>query len=72
MDNSQLTASFFDVKFYPDNNTVIFDIDATTTLNGNVTVKAELLTYGLKVLDKTFDLCSLGQGIALPPKCWVY
>lgn len=47
MDNSQLTASFFDVKFYPDNNTVIFDIDATTTLNGNVTVKAELLTYGL-------------------------
>ncbi|CAI4233805.1 ASN_HP2_G0000090.mRNA.1.CDS.1 [Saccharomyces cerevisiae] len=61
MDNSQLTASFFDVKFYPDNNTVIFDIDATTTLNGNVTVKAELLTYGLKVLDKTFDLCSLGQ-----------
>ncbi|CAI4055562.1 hypothetical protein SUVZ_01G0120 [Saccharomyces uvarum] len=61
MDNSQLTASFFDVKFYPGNNTIIFDIDATTTLNGNVTVKAELLAYGLKILDRTFDLCSLNE-----------
>lgn len=61
MDNSQFTASFFDVKFYPHNKTVIFKVDASTIINGKIVVKAELIAYGLKVLDKTFNLCSLNE-----------
>lgn len=61
MDNSQFTASFFDVRYYPHNNTVIFNVDATTTINENVIVKAELITYGLNVMKQSFDLCTLNE-----------
>lgn len=61
MDNSQFTASFFDVKFFPHNKTVVFKVDASTIINGNIVVKAELITYGLKVLDKSFNLCDLHE-----------
>lgn len=66
MENSQFTASFFDVKFYPDENLIEFHIDATTTISEKIVVKAELITYGLKVLDRTFDLCTLKE-VALCP-----
>lgn len=61
MDNSQFTASYFDVRFYPGNNSVVFNIDATTTINSNVTIRAEVLAYGLKIIEREFDLCSLDQ-----------
>lgn len=66
MDNSQFTASYFDVRFYPGNNTVVFKIDATTTINQKVIVVAEVLTYGLKVINKQFDPCSLNQDSLCP------
>ncbi|CCD26374.1 flavin adenine dinucleotide transporter FLC2 NDAI_0H02000 [Naumovozyma dairenensis CBS 421] len=61
MDNSGFTASFFDISYYPHNKTAIFNIDATTTINENIIVKVELLVYGLKVIDRSFDLCSLNE-----------
>ncbi|SMN18751.1 similar to Saccharomyces cerevisiae YAL053W FLC2 Putative FAD transporter [Maudiozyma saulgeensis] len=66
MDNSQFTASYFDVRFYPGNNTVVFKIDATTTINQKVIVQAEVLTYGLKIINKEFDPCSLDQDALCP------
>ena len=57
--NSQLTSNYFDVYFFPDNNTITFNIDATTTINQKVMIQAELITYGLKVLERTIDPCSL-------------
>lgn len=66
MDNSQFTSSYFDVRFYPDNNTVVFKIDATTTINQKIIVQAEVLTYGLKVINKEFDPCSLDQEALCP------
>jgi len=59
MENSQLTASYFDVKFYPSNNTVEFDISAVTTITGDVVAHATLITYGLTVMEKTVSLCDM-------------
>lgn len=61
MDNSAFTASFFDVRYYPHNKTVVFDVDASTTISQNITIRAEIIAYGLKIMNMDFDLCSLNQ-----------
>ena len=66
MENSEFTASYFDVRYYPGNQSVVFKIDATTTISENVTVKAEVITYGLKIIEQTFDLCSLNEATLCP------
>lgn len=66
MENSEFTASYFDVRYYPENSTVVFKIDALTTISENVTVKAEVITYGLKVVERSFDLCSLNEATLCP------
>lgn len=66
MENSEFTASYFDVRYYPGNQSVVFKIDATTTISENVTVKAEVITYGLKIIEQTFDLCSLNEVTLCP------
>lgn len=66
MENSAFTASYFDVRYYPGNQSVVFKIDATTTISENVTIKAEVITYGLKVVERTFNLCSLNEDTLCP------
>ncbi|CUS20845.1 LAQU0S01e15918g1_1 [Lachancea quebecensis] len=66
MQNSQLTASFFEVKFYPSSNMIYFTIDATTTISTNVTAEIEVIVYGLKLKEKSIDLCSLDQAALCP------
>ncbi|SCU78943.1 LADA_0A08724g1_1 [Lachancea dasiensis] len=66
MENSQFTASFFDVQYYPGNKTVLFNIDATTTIQDNITAEIELVVYGLNVMETSIDLCSLGQTSLCP------
>lgn len=66
MENSQFSASFFEVIFYPDNGTALFNIDATTTISENITAKIELIVYGLNVLDESFNLCDLNE-VAMCP-----
>lgn len=62
MDNSQVWASYFNVVFYPDNSSVVFDVLAVSNIN-NVKVGAhvELIAYGLKVLSQDVNLCNLGS-----------
>ncbi|CAM9015654.1 unnamed protein product [Wickerhamomyces anomalus] len=57
MKSSQLTASYFDVRFYPSNKTVEFDIKAVTTISGDIVAHATLITYGINVLEKDIDFC---------------
>lgn len=66
MNNSEFSATYFDVRYYPYNNTIVFNIDATTEISGNVTIKAEVITYGLIVVEKEFDLCSLNEASLCP------
>lgn len=60
MDNSGFTASFFDVIFFPNNRSVQFDIQATSTISENVYVGANItvVAYGLKVIEQSVDFCS--------------
>lgn len=66
MDNSEFTAQFFDVRYYPHNKTVVFKIDATTTIDDKVTIEAEIIAYGLKISKMTIDPCSLDQAGICP------
>lgn len=66
MENSQFSASFFDVTFFPHNRSAIFNVDATTTISEKVVAKAELIVYGLNVLNKKFDLCELKENAVCP------
>lgn len=66
MNNSQFSATYFDVRYYPFNETFVFKIDAMTAISGNITVKAEIITYGISVIEKEFDLCSLKEATLCP------
>lgn len=65
MENSQFTASFFDIVFYPGNNSVDFNVVAITTIdNKTVGVNVNLIAYGLNVLQRNISLCDIDyQGI---------
>lgn len=67
-DNSQISASYFNVVFYPHNNSVVFDILAVTNINNvNVSANVEFIAYGLNVVEQTVDLCSLKEYLQLCP-----
>lgn len=66
MVNSQFSSTFFDVKFYPGNKTVVFNIDATTTISEKIVAKVELIAYGLNILEESIDLCTLNEKTICP------
>ncbi|EGW33970.1 uncharacterized protein SPAPADRAFT_135246 [Spathaspora passalidarum NRRL Y-27907] len=60
MDNSQFTASLFQIYFFPDNNTFTFNVNAISSIdNKNVTANVNLIAYGLNILQRNISLCSL-------------
>lgn len=59
MENSQLTASSFDVVFNPDNGALHYTLDITTEISGNVTAVAEVWAYGFKIITKEIDPCEI-------------
>jgi hypothetical protein len=66
MENSQFTASTFDVQFFPSNGSVSFDITAISTIEGNVTAQIEVIAYGYTAVDQTIDVCSLNLNQLCP------
>lgn len=66
MDNSQLTATYFDVVYTPDDNKITFDIDALTTINDYVEAHAEVVVYGLTIMTQTIRLCDLNYDTICP------
>lgn len=65
MDHSLFSASRFDVKFFRGNGSAVFDVAAISSIDSNVTVKANLIAYGLNVMSQEINLCTLG----LPSIC---
>ncbi|CAH2353650.1 flavin carrier protein 2 [[Candida] railenensis] len=59
MDNSQFSASHFEVTYYPHNSSVTFDITAISSINANITANVEVIAYGLNILTKNISLCDL-------------
>jgi hypothetical protein len=65
--NSSFTASLFDVIFTPDNRTFTFDIVGVSSIQGNVSFGIEVTAYGLSVVRKTFDPCTIEDMTGLCP-----
>lgn len=56
-DNSNLTATLFNVLFTPDNKTLAIKIEGISSISGNITADAELIAYGKSFMKQTLDPC---------------
>ena len=61
-DNSNFTASLFNVVFTPDNGSISFDIVGVSSIQGNVTVIVEAIAYGYTAVNQTINPCTAGLG----------
>lgn len=58
-DNSNFTASLFNVVFTPDNDTLAFDVVGVSSIQGNVTAQLEVIAYGFVAVNQTLDPCTM-------------
>ncbi|KAJ9571327.1 ML-like domain [Nakaseomyces glabratus] len=59
MENSQLQANSFDVKFNPDDRSLFYNLDMTTSINSYVYALIDVYAYGFKIITKEVDLCNI-------------
>jgi hypothetical protein len=65
--NPGFTATLFQVTFTPDNGTLAYNIDAVSSISGNVTAEIQIIAYGITAFNKTIDPCQNDDLIALCP-----
>ncbi|KAL5350677.1 putative flavin carrier protein 3 [Pseudogymnoascus australis] len=65
IENSNFTAKLFNVAFTPDNNTITFDVDGTSTLTGNFTLVVEVAAYGYVILKTHINPCETKELLGL-------
>ncbi len=58
--DSNITASLFDVAFFPDNQTLSVNLEGEALVTGNVTFKVQAAAYGYTFLEDSIDPCSEG------------
>ncbi|KKF97256.1 Flavin carrier protein 2 [Ceratocystis platani] len=56
-DSSGFGASLFKVVFTPGNGTASIDLEATVSVNGNVTFDISISAYGYEIIERTIDPC---------------
>lgn len=54
------TASYFQVKFTPNNRSLEFSFDGVSSISGKVAAELVLDAYGYTALRKTLDPCQMG------------
>ncbi|KAI5283337.1 hypothetical protein KEM52_003416, partial [Ascosphaera acerosa] len=64
--NSNFTATLFNVVFTPDNNTLSVDMEGVSAIDGYITASVTLLAYGFKVYNHTVDPCELSISTLCP------
>jgi ML-like domain len=62
-DDSLITASLFDVTFFPSNNTIYYDIHANASVTGNVSMSLQVIAYGFYLQPIDIDPCE-GSSLA--------
>ncbi|KAJ6257931.1 hypothetical protein Dda_7721 [Drechslerella dactyloides] len=76
MENSQFTVSQFDVTYTPNNSSLQYSFDGTSSIEGNVFIVMDIIVYGYNAYSKTIDpcaekfasLCPMRAGpVSLPP-----
>ena len=66
MENSEFSATFFDVAYYPHNSTAVFTVDGSSAISGKIKANFELIVYGLSVYQDNINLCSLNYETICP------
>lgn len=56
-----MSSSYFDVLFFPGNNSVVANVMAISNVNANVTLSINLIVYGLNVLSRNVSLCDFAD-----------
>lgn len=56
-ENSLITASLFDVTFFPGNDTIYYDINANASVTGNVSLTLQVIAYGYYLQPINIDPC---------------
>ncbi|KAL8859037.1 MAG: hypothetical protein Q9178_004518 [Gyalolechia marmorata] len=59
-ENSNFTATKFNVVFTPDNASIAFDVAGVSSISGFVTAQVEVIAYGYEALKQSFNPCDLG------------
>lgn len=67
MANSGITATFIDVSFHTNTSMLHFDINAYSTISGNVQVVMTVYAYGFEVFTQEFDPCQRADWTQLCP-----
>ena len=65
-DNSNFTATLFNVVFTPDNRTLAFDVVGLSSIQGNVTAELQAIVYGFTALTQNLDPCTMDLGGLCP------
>ncbi|WEW57628.1 Putative flavin carrier protein 3 [Emydomyces testavorans] len=65
-DNSNFTATLFNVLFTPHNNSLAVDLVGVSSISGNVTAQLELIAYGFTAIKETLNPCKLNLGGLCP------
>lgn len=65
-DNSNFTATLFNVIFTPDNRTLAFDVVGVSSIEGNVTAELQVIAYGFTAITQTLDPCTMDLGGLCP------
>ncbi|KFY13729.1 hypothetical protein V492_03076 [Pseudogymnoascus sp. VKM F-4246] len=65
IENSNFTAKLFSVSFTPDNRTIAFLVDGTSSLTGNFTLQVEVAAYGYVIIKTPIDPCTTKELLGL-------
>lgn len=57
MENSQLTSNSFSVVFNPDDRSLHYNLDLTTSIDSYIYADIDVYAYGFKIITKNVDLC---------------
>jgi hypothetical protein len=60
MENSQISPSYFNVTFNPDDRSLRYSLDLTTEVNGYITAIVQVYAYGFNIIEKEVNMCNLG------------
>jgi len=66
MESSNFTATYFNVVFYPGNNSLVIGFDGVSYITGKVVAEMTLTAYGYEAYSKTLNPCEI-EGMGMCP-----
>lgn len=60
MENSQISPSYFNVTFNPDDRSLRYSLDLSTEISSYVIAHVQVYAYGFLIIEKNIDMCTLG------------